>query len=208
MDVIQEGMRAVASDGGTAAGVFADYPVPVAAKTGTVQTSAESEILNNGVFVCYAPADDPEIAISLVVEKGTSGATIMEIAKDIMKYYFSTKRRSPLSKITRSFRNRPGQAARAVRFQEVPAGSTYLYKLSLVNAPAVVYNGIIINMADWRKTWARSSSLPPAKAARAKRRPLGPCPPALPLWGIKHCASTAMPAFVTSISSSGCPNTS
>ncbi len=91
MSVIQEGMRAVASTGGTAAGVFADYPVPVAAKTGTVQTSAESEILNNGVFVCYAPADDPEIAISLVVEKGTSGATIMEIAKDIMDYYFSNK---------------------------------------------------------------------------------------------------------------------
>jgi penicillin-binding protein 2 len=91
MSIIQEGMRAVASTGGTAAGVFANYSVPVAAKTGTVQTSNDGETLNNGVFVCYAPADDPEIAISLVVEKGTSGATIMEIAKDIMDYYFKNK---------------------------------------------------------------------------------------------------------------------
>ncbi len=87
---IQEGMRLVASEDGTAS-MFKDYPVPVAAKTGTVQTSSNSETINNGVFVCYAPADNPEIAISLVVEKGKSGGTIMEIAKDIMNYYFKNK---------------------------------------------------------------------------------------------------------------------
>ena len=91
LSIIQEGMRMVASTGGTAASVFADYPVPVAAKTGTVQTALSSETLNNGVFVCYAPADNPEIAISLVVEKGTSGSTIMGIAEDIMDYYFKNK---------------------------------------------------------------------------------------------------------------------
>ena len=92
LGIIQEGMKLVASTGGTAASVFADYPVAVAAKTGTVQTSSDgNEVLNNGVFVCYAPADDPEIAISLVVEKGTSGGTIMKIAKDIMDYYFKSK---------------------------------------------------------------------------------------------------------------------
>ena len=88
--IIQQGMEQVASSGGTAS-LFADYQVAVAAKTGTVQTSSDSETLNNGVFVCYAPADDPEIAISLVVEKGTSGGTIMEIAKDIMDYYFQSR---------------------------------------------------------------------------------------------------------------------
>ena len=90
LSIIQQGMKLVASNGGTAS-LFADYQVSVAAKTGTVQTSSESEILNNGVFVCYAPADDPEIAISLVVEKGTSGGTIMEIAEEIMDYYFQSK---------------------------------------------------------------------------------------------------------------------
>ncbi len=87
LPLLQEGMELVASDG-TAASVFKDYMVPVAAKTGTVQTSTDNETLNNGVFVCYAPADDPEIAIALVVEKGTSGSTIMKIARDVMDYYF------------------------------------------------------------------------------------------------------------------------
>jgi penicillin-binding protein 2 len=86
---LQEGMKLVATDG-TARGVFKDYPIPVAAKTGTVQTGITmgKANLNNGVFVCYAPADNPEIAISVVVEKGTSGSAIMEIAKVIMDYYF------------------------------------------------------------------------------------------------------------------------
>lgn len=84
---LQQGMKLVAKEG-TAKSVFKDYSVPVAAKTGTVQTGTSIEQLNNGVFVCYAPADDPQIAISLVVEKGTSGSKIMEIARDIMDYYF------------------------------------------------------------------------------------------------------------------------
>ena len=86
---IQQGMKLVASEG-TAKSVFKDYPIPVAAKTGTVQTGMTmgNVSLNNGVFVCYAPADDPQIAIALVVEKGTSGSKIMEIARDIMDYYF------------------------------------------------------------------------------------------------------------------------
>ncbi len=89
MSYIQEGMKLVATEG-TAKGEFKDYPIPVAAKTGTVQTGITegNASLNNGVFVCYAPADDPQIAISVVVEKGTSGSTIMEIAKVIMDYYF------------------------------------------------------------------------------------------------------------------------
>jgi penicillin-binding protein 2 len=90
--VIQEGMKLVASDG-TAKSVFRNYPIPVAAKTGTVQSvhTMGKAALNTGVFVCYAPANNPEIAISLVVEKGTSGSTIMEIARDIMDYYFDDR---------------------------------------------------------------------------------------------------------------------
>lgn len=92
--IIQDGMKLVASDPkGTASSVFKNYPVSVAAKTGTVQSvhTMGNASLNTGVFVCYAPADDPEIAISIVVEKGKSGSTIMEIARDIMDYYFRDK---------------------------------------------------------------------------------------------------------------------
>jgi len=81
---IQEGMRAVARSG-TAKDMFRDYPTPVSAKTGTVQTSQD---YNNGTFICYAPAENPEIAIAVVVEKGGSGAGIMEIAKIILDEYF------------------------------------------------------------------------------------------------------------------------
>ena len=82
---IQEGMRAVAT-GGSAAEVFRDFSIPVAAKTGTTQSDTAAS--NSGVFVCYAPADDPEIAVSVVVEKGTSGSTVMTIAADIISAYF------------------------------------------------------------------------------------------------------------------------
>ena len=54
-----KGMRDVALTG-TARTILKNYPIPVAAKTGTAETDNGSD---NGAFVCYAPFDDPEIAI-------------------------------------------------------------------------------------------------------------------------------------------------
>jgi penicillin-binding protein 2 len=85
IDILQEGMRAAAQYG-TAAPVFKDFRVRTAAKTGTVQI--ETSEVNNGIFVCYAPADDPEIAISVVIEKGGSGSAVMEIARTLLDYYY------------------------------------------------------------------------------------------------------------------------
>ena len=86
-DVLQSGMEAVARTG-TAASVFSSYPVRIAAKTGTVQS--DSTAIDNGVFVCYAPAVNPEIAISIVVEQGKSGSEIMKIAETVLDYYFAS----------------------------------------------------------------------------------------------------------------------
>ena len=89
LSILREGMRAVANQpGGSAYDLFSKYQVPVAAKTGTVQNDTGNS--NTGVFVCYAPADDPEIAISVVVERGNAGRTIMDIAKNVLDYYFDT----------------------------------------------------------------------------------------------------------------------
>ena len=44
--------------------------------------------MNNAVFVCYAPYDDPEIAVCVVVEKGAAGASLGNIAKEVLDYYF------------------------------------------------------------------------------------------------------------------------
>jgi len=87
---IQEGM-VLASTGrnGTARRLFRDFPILVASKTGTVQI--EGRAFNDGVFVCYAPADNPQIAIAVVVEKGGSGSEVMPIAETILRHYFLTQ---------------------------------------------------------------------------------------------------------------------
>ena len=88
---VQEGMRGVAHDGnGTAYSVFGGYEyATVAAKTGTAQQGDNR--MNNAVFVCYAPYENPEIAICVVVEKGSAGASLGVIARDVLDYYFSFK---------------------------------------------------------------------------------------------------------------------
>ena len=87
-DAVQQGMRGVAADPvGTAYSTFQGAPYTVAAKTGTAQRG-ENET-NNGVFICYAPYDDPEIAVAVVVEKGGAGASVAGIARVILDYYFA-----------------------------------------------------------------------------------------------------------------------
>jgi len=82
---ITTGMRLVASEG-TARAMLENCSVPVAAKTGTAQVGREA---NNAIFVCYAPYDDPQIAVAVVVEKGVSGAAVADIAVEIVEAYFS-----------------------------------------------------------------------------------------------------------------------
>lgn len=84
-DPIFEGMVA-ASRTGTAADYFGSYPVDVASKTGTPETAD----LPNSTFICFAPADDPQIAISVVIEKGWHGYTGAPVAKAILDAYFSS----------------------------------------------------------------------------------------------------------------------
>ena len=42
-----------------------------------------------GAFVCFAPYDDPQIAVAVVIEKGGSGAALASTAVDIVNSYFS-----------------------------------------------------------------------------------------------------------------------
>ena len=86
-DAIHTGMYGVANDpSGTAYSTFWDFTPKVAAKTGTTQTGTTA---NDAVFVCYAPYDDPEIAVAVVVEKGGAGANVAAIARQILQYYFN-----------------------------------------------------------------------------------------------------------------------
>ena len=65
-----------------------NYPYKVASKTGTPQTSTATV---NSTFICFAPADDPEIAIAVVIEKGWQGYTAAPVAKEILSYYLAEK---------------------------------------------------------------------------------------------------------------------
>lgn len=89
LGVVRESMVQVAATG-TASSVFAGYPVPVACKTGTAETGDPDKggTEPNLSFMLYAPAYDPEIAISVVMEYGKDGDYAKNVAKDILDQYF------------------------------------------------------------------------------------------------------------------------
>ncbi len=87
LSAVTEGMLRVTTDG-SAKAYFADLGVQVAAKTGSAQVSSATE--SNALFVCFAPYEDPEIALAIVVEKGGSGSLLASIAAEILEYYFSS----------------------------------------------------------------------------------------------------------------------
>jgi len=89
IELIREGMlQASIGRQGTAQSVFRNYPIRVGSKTGTAQF--DDRDVNDGVFVAYAPHNNPEIAVAIVIEKGGSGSTVMDIARMIFDYYFSS----------------------------------------------------------------------------------------------------------------------
>lgn len=85
LKAILEGMKGVTSEsGGTAYSTFAGFNVEVAGKTGTAQVGSKT----NGWFAGFAPYDNPEIAIVVVVENVTHGGYTAEVARDIFAEYF------------------------------------------------------------------------------------------------------------------------
>lgn len=84
---IKEGMRGVTSEsGGTAYSYFKNFNIEVGGKTGSAQTGIKGK--TNGWFVGFAPFDDPEIAVVVMVENGGSGGYNSETARDIIAEYF------------------------------------------------------------------------------------------------------------------------
>lgn len=70
-------------------------PVSVAAKTGTTTVSKKVNgrtiETNNGILISFAPYNNPEIAVAVVVEGASSGSSTSPIVRDIMNYYFSSE---------------------------------------------------------------------------------------------------------------------
>ncbi len=86
-EAIVQGMREVITEG-TASSYFWDYnTVEVCGKTGTAEHGSGGS--NNGSFVCFAPMNDPKIAIAVYGEKAGEGGNLSNVAKPIMDAYFS-----------------------------------------------------------------------------------------------------------------------
>lgn len=85
IDTVRRGMVAAAKSG-TASYYFRSTPYSVACKTGTAQVSNVKS--DHGVFIAYAPAEKPEVAIAVVMENGTSGASTW-VARQVLDAYFS-----------------------------------------------------------------------------------------------------------------------
>ncbi|MPM19820.1 hypothetical protein SDC9_66246 [bioreactor metagenome] len=88
LNAVKMGMLEV-TQSGSVSGYFKNLGIKVGAKTGSAQVSSAST--SNAVFVCFAPYDDPEIAMAIVVEKGGSGSELGAVAADILSYYFNAK---------------------------------------------------------------------------------------------------------------------
>lgn len=91
--IIREGMRQVLIDGTTDGSVFADVPVIVAGKSGTAETNTPDGRDPHAWFTAFAPFDDPEIAITVLIEEGTGGSQFAAPAiAEAMEAYFTDRR--------------------------------------------------------------------------------------------------------------------
>ena len=100
-----EGMqRVIYAQGGTARKIFNGFEdtthtfpadIRVCAKTGTAQTFETWS--DHGAFICFAPADNPQIAVALYGERIAHPTAIAEVAEAIMKAYFTAQKASTVT---------------------------------------------------------------------------------------------------------------
>ena len=84
ISAVLEGMRSVTEEGGTASSIFKNFNIEVGGKTG----SAEAGSNVNAWFAGFAPFNDPEIAVVVMVENGGHGFYTAEVAREIIAEYF------------------------------------------------------------------------------------------------------------------------
>lgn len=84
---VKEGMLSVTSEtGGTASSIFLGSNIQVGGKTGTAQVTSGSD---NGIFVGFAPYDNPKIAVVAIIEHGEEGLYTAHVVKAITDEYFN-----------------------------------------------------------------------------------------------------------------------
>ena len=129
VEAIKTGMHDLTT--GSLSTYFSKCVVSAGAKTGTAETGVTDA--NNGTFVCFAPYDDPQIAVAVVIEKGGAGAALAETAVDILNAYFS--------------REEIGTAI-IVLIQAVPSAVYYLY-IQMYGTTALGV-GLLFDASNWK----------------------------------------------------------
>ena len=85
LQAVKKGMKGLVE--GTLSPYFRSCVVSAGAKTGTSQIHSDKK--NDGVFICFAPYDDPEIAVAIAIERADSGAALASTAVNILNAYFT-----------------------------------------------------------------------------------------------------------------------
>ena len=88
-NAIIEGMIRVNGPEGTAGDYFVGFDHNVAGKTGTAEDDPTGS--DNGAYICFAPVEDPQIAIAIYVEKGGHGASMAMIAREMIAEYLDVE---------------------------------------------------------------------------------------------------------------------
>ena len=84
---VYDGMHQVTSaSGGSGVSAFRGFDIKVCGKTGTAEHETGGS--SNGAFICFAPMDDPEIAVAVYGEKAGSGAYMARVARAVLDAYF------------------------------------------------------------------------------------------------------------------------
>lgn len=85
-DSVHSGMEGYAES----TGFFQNLPVSVAGKSGTAQESASEP--DHGLFIGYAPADDPQISIAVRIVNGYDSTSAVSCAGTILEAYYQEVR--------------------------------------------------------------------------------------------------------------------
>lgn len=95
---VQQGMRKTITSSLGGAHLMNDLPIQVAGKTGTAQIENNQKV--NAFFVGYAPYEDPQIAILVLVENAKEGSlNAIPMAKDVFSWYYENRIKKPAQEV-------------------------------------------------------------------------------------------------------------
>lgn len=127
LDLVKRAMIGVTQPGGTAVAASAGASYQIAGKTGTAQvvgmkqgekydaSRLQERHRDHGWFIAFAPAEQPKIAVAILVENaGHGGGTAGPIARKVFDYYLLGKRPTPISDTPAPPKSAPAAAASAV----------------------------------------------------------------------------------------------